>query len=55
MAVGGPIGAAVGGGLGYVKGIAGIFSRNNAKKKAENLAINKTKSSICYSYYPIYG
>ena len=46
MMVGGPIGAAVGGGLGLVKGIAGIFSRNNAKKKAENLAINKQNQAF---------
>ena len=59
MAVGGPVGAAIGGGLGLVKGIAGIFSRNNAKKKAENRAINKqsqafaeaTTQSMMEDYY----
>ena len=46
MAVGGPIGAAVGGGLGLVKGVAGIFSRNNAKKKAEDRAISKQNQAF---------
>lgn len=46
MAIGGPVGAAVGGGLGLVKGIAGIFSRNNAKKKAETRAINKQSQAF---------
>ena len=59
MAVGGPPGAIIGGGLGLVKGIAGIFSSNNAKKKAEARARNKqtqafataTTQSMVEDYY----
>ena len=59
MMVGGPVGAAVGGGLGLITGGIGLISKNKAKKRAERRAGNirnqqyadATTSAMMEDYY----